>query len=270
MSGLYDHGYGRQWQDVLVYRREGYTTSVADLHKHRYYELNLIFSGNIRILLPHSTVETERSHVVLTAPDTPHFISCLPDQLYSRLYLCFSESFVEGCLAQWDALRAVFGQNGSIVALSQSETELCRKLIEQIERETEPLRQRLLIFYLLSCIADFSGSGTELRPTPPYIIEALSYIHRHYGEKILASALARQLHIGRTTLMTGFKRYTGSSLNEYLVSLRVKNAARLLRDGKNVQEAAEACGFADSGSLIRSFRKAYGVTPGKYLQKQGT
>jgi hypothetical protein len=61
-NGQYDHGYGSLWQDVLVYRREGFTTSVADYHEHEYYELNLILSGNVRILLPGQSVETDDLH----------------------------------------------------------------------------------------------------------------------------------------------------------------------------------------------------------------
>jgi len=268
-TGQYDHGYGTQWSDLLVYRREGYTTSVANYHKHDYYELNLILSGNVRILLPDHSVETERSHIILTAPGTPHYISCEPDRLYSRLYLCFSEAFVKDFLPQWQQLRQLFGENGAVVAVNSAGREQCRQILEELDVEKDGFRQRLLIYYLLSYVAEFAREGAvAAAPTPYYIIEALSHIKEHYGQKLVAEELAQRLHVGRTTLMTAFKKHTGSTLGDYVAGVRIKQAARMLREGKSVQVTAELCGFADSGALIRTFRRIHGVTPGKFLQRE--
>lgn len=263
----YDHGFGRSWQDVLVYRRQGYTTSVANFHEHEYFEVNLILSGNVRILLPGHSVETDRSHLILTAPGTPHYISCQPDRLYSRLYLSFSAPFMEDFIPQWPALRELFGENGTVIAVSGSQRELCSDIIRRIGEENDPLRQRLLICLLLSHVAEFARHGAvDAAPTPPYIIEALSHIREHYRERIVADDLAARLHIGRTTLMTAFKKHTGSTLGDYLTGIRLKHACRCLEEGKGVQETAELCGFGDSGALIRSFKRLYGTTPGKYVK----
>lgn len=269
MAGDYDHGYGVTWRDLLVYRREGYTTSVADYHKHEYYELNLILSGNVRILLPGHSVETDRSHIILTAPGTPHYISCEPDRLYSRLYLCFSRELAEDFLPQWQQLRTLFGENGAVVAVNPEGRELCRQIIEALDNEKDPLRQRLLIYLLLSHVAEYAGEGAvAAAPAPYYIIEALRHIKEHYDSKVVAEELAQKLHIGRTTLMTAFKKHTGSTLTDYVTGVRIKQAVRLLRRGCSVQEAAERCGFADSGAFIRAFRRAYGITPGKYMKQE--
>lgn len=265
-NGQYDHGYGSRWRDVLVYRREGYTTSVADYHEHEFYELNLILSGNVRILLPGQSVETDRSHLILTPPRTPHYISCEPDRLYSRLYLSFSASFVEGGTPEWESLRQLFGKQGRVVAVSGKQRELCSEVIQRIQAETDPFRQRMLIYYLLSHVGEFFREGAvETSPAPYYIIEALSYIKTHYAEKLVAADLARRFHVGRTTLMTGFKKHTGSTLGSYLTGIRLKQARKLLESGCGVQETADACGFSDSGTLIRSFKQAFGVTPGKFM-----
>jgi AraC-like DNA-binding protein len=50
---------------------------------------------------------------------------------------------------------------------------------------------------------------------------------------------------------------------------RLQRARRLLLQGVSLAEAAFACGFADQSHLTRQFRRAYGVTPGRWraLQK---
>ena len=270
-NSLFNHGYGSEWTDLYIEQREGYYTSVSDFHQHPFYELNLILSGNVKILLKDRVVDGSGNFIVLTKPGTPHFISCSPEVLYSRLYLSFSDAFIADYIPEWKNLLTLFGEGGRIAALSPEQTEFCRKQIEAIRSEQSRFRQRLMILCLLSHLADMETAvQTTPTATPRYIIDALSYLNRHYREKIVAEDLARRLFICRTTLMTAFKKYTGTTLNEYLIHLRLKNALHLLRDGKTVQQAAEQCGFCDSSGLIRCFKRYYQMTPRQYLsQKKG-
>lgn len=263
---LYDYGYGRIWKNVRVIERKGYNTSVADFHEHDFYEINIILSGNVRILLSDRAEEGKGSFLVLTKPDTPHFVSCEPDTLYSRLYLVFSRSFIENYVHEWSKLSRVFGDNGRILRLTDEQLELCQSITRQIHEEKSPFRQRLMILCLLSHIDELSDTGeTKSTVVPPYIIEALTYIDGHYHEKLTAEMLSDRLHTGRTTLMTSFKRYTGSTLNDYIIHCRLKNVIRLIGNGVTEQEAAEECGFGDASGLIRTFKRKFGVTPKQYL-----
>lgn len=266
LYGIYEHGYGESWKNVLVYSKEGYTTSVADYHSHGFYEVNLILSGNVRILLEDRSVETNLSHLVLTGPGVPHFISCNPDTLYRRRYLCFSAEFMEGCGAQWERFRRMF--EGGILAVTPEQCALCQHVMEVVEREEEPYRQQLLILYLLSHIYGLRKESTvEASPAPPCVIGALTMIRQHYNERLVAEEIAGKLHVGRTTLMTAFKKYTGTTLNEYIAGVRLKQAQKALQQGKTVQETADSCGFADAGAMIRVFRRQLGMTPGQYRRE---
>ena len=106
----------------------------------------------------------------------------------------------------------------------------------------------------------------KISDTPHYIFETLTYLENHYNEKINFTILAESLYVGRTTLMTEFKRYTESTLGEYLTKCRLKNAIPLLLQKKTVEYAAEACGFSDSSGFIRAFKRHYGTTPFKYIK----
>lgn len=266
----YEHGFGVAWQDLLVNRREGFYTSVSDFHEHAFYEVNLVLSGNIKVLLPNRVESGRESRLILTAPHTPHYISCAPDVLYSRHYLLFSHSFIANAIPQWRDLLSVFGENGNTITLSAEQTDVCERLIRQIELEENLLRRRLLVFYLLSYAADLDQSHhTASRIPPQYVMEAMAYIEEHYAQRIVAEQLAQRLYIGRTALMTAFKRETGVTLNRYLRACRLKHAVRLLERGGSEQEIAELCGFCDASNLVKVFKQEYGLTPKQYLlQKQ--
>ncbi|MBQ8357789.1 MAG: helix-turn-helix transcriptional regulator [Clostridia bacterium] len=265
----FDYGFGTVWQHVYVNERQGYHTSVADYHRHDFYEINLILSGNVKILLRDCAKEGRENRMVLTRPGTPHYISCKPDTLYHRLYLVFTDEFVANYLPEWSQLCTVFGEKGSILTLSAEQTERFRALIRSIQHESSLFRQRLLIYELLSHISELTEeSNPGASKIPPYIIEALAYLDEHYAEKIVAAELARRLHIGRTTLMTEFKRHLGSTVTEYLTHCRLRHAIRLLQEGRTREDVAEKCGFADNSGLVRAFKRCYGSTPRAYLNRK--
>ncbi len=269
---LYDHGFGNKWSDIHIHENKGYYTSVADFHEHDFYEINIILSGDVKILLSDRSEDCSGSCIVLTAPETPHFVSIQKATLYSRLYLLFSKDFVENYIPEWDMLSDVFGKNGNIIKTSPDKTDICKMIINRIKMENDSFRKRLLILYLLSYLLDFSKdrrANEVFTATPSYIIDALEYIDKHFGEKITAELLARELHIGRTTLMTSFKKYTGSTLLDYITHRRISEAIRLLREGYNEQETAYLCSFGDVGSLIRAFKNKTGITPKQYIIKNG-
>ena len=270
MSGkdLYDFGFGTVWKEIYVSRRAGYSTSVTDYHEHGFYEINLILSGNIRILLGDRAEEHHGNCIVLTRPGTPHYIACRPDVLYSRLYLIFTGEFIENRLSEWHTLAQLFGEQGNVIPLTVEQTKRFHALIGQIEQENKPFDQMLLTYYLLSQLAELSGTRErETNRIPPYILEAIAYLEKHHAEGILTEDLARTLHIGRTTLMTAFKKHTGSTVGEFLTACRLRHAIQLLEVGRTLDYAADQCGYADTGGLIRAFRRCYGMTPKEYMKK---
>ena len=123
-----------------------------------------------------------------------------------------------------------------------------------------------MLIYYLSCLSECAGEmEKESRELPEYIRDALNHVKENYGEKIVAEELARRVNVGRTTLMTGFKKYVGVTLGEYLLKCRLIAAVELLSAGEPERVCAVRCGFGDVSNLIRSFKRRFGITPRKYL-----
>lgn len=268
MKTAFDLSFKTDWDNVCVIHKEGFYTSIFDFHKHEFYEINLILTGNVKIILSSLSEETNEPRLVLTRPQTPHFITCNPDTLYSRLYLLFTKDFLQDYFTDFKRFEKVFGESGNILKIDTHQLEFIKSTILLIEKEKSTLRQKLLTLYLLSFLFEINGQEQfNTSFVPPYIIKALSYIENYYYEKITADSLSKTLYIGRTTLMTNFKKHTGSTLNDYIIATRIKKAVTLLNEGKSESETAELCGFSDAGSLIRNFRKHFNLTPKQYIKK---
>ena len=66
-------------------------------------------------------------------------------------------------------------------------------------------------------------------------------------------------HFART-----FSGLVGLSPHQYLVRLRLRRSAMMLRQGSSVTTAALSNGFDNLGHFSRSFRRRFGVNPSKY------
>ena len=93
--------------------------------------------------------------------------------------------------------------------------------------------------------------------------EAIKYIRNHYSEKLYLDDVANLLLTNKYSLAHTFKKITGQTMVSYLNSYRCKKAAELIRDGKNVSEAAELCGFNNMSFFTKTFRRYLGYLPSK-------
>ncbi len=264
---LEDLGFGTTWTDVFTDSYEGFLPNMSDYHMHRYYEISLILQGNVKVLLPESVQEGTQSRLVLTRPMTSHLIVCQPHLLYKRINLLFSPDYLVDAVPEWKQLLGLFPKQGAVIPLADQTKEELYALATALGEDPDPFRQKLRLMLFLSKVNDLRREKrADAEELPAYVTDALSYIQEHYVQKIVAEELAWKLGVGRTTLMTAFRKYTGTTVNDYLTRYRLKQALKLLRQGETQQRTAEATGFGDACNLIRAFKRCFGTTPGQYLK----
>lgn len=94
---------------------------------------------------------------------------------------------------------------------------------------------------------------------------ALDYIQKHYSEKITLEKLAEQIHTSTRECCRMFKKCLNTSPINYLLSVRVSNAAKQLwEEEKSIYEIAMDNGYASSSQFSHYFKKNYGITPMEY------
>jgi two-component system response regulator YesN len=80
--------------------------------------------------------------------------------------------------------------------------------------------------------------------------------------------IARKVNLSPSHLSHLFGQETGQSPGNYLMMLRMRRAAELLRGSALVKEIMDAVGFKDKSNFLRSFRKAYALSPSEYRAKR--
>lgn len=94
------------------------------------------------------------------------------------------------------------------------------------------------------------------------IIKIKQYIGEHYNEPLRLADLAEVGHMSPTAFSRFFRLSTGRTLSEYIIDVKLGNAARLLIDGeKNISEICYECGFNNQSNFNRIFKENRGMTP---------
>ena len=94
----------------------------------------------------------------------------------------------------------------------------------------------------------------------------LEFVQNSYFDVNLSSQLiADYLGLNNRYLMKKFKALTGSTLNEYIMDLRMKKATALLRDTQApISSISEQVGIDNLSYFYRLFKKIYGCTPKEF------
>ena len=97
------------------------------------------------------------------------------------------------------------------------------------------------------------------------ICVAKKFIEEHYGEDLSLSSVAASAGLNPCYFSTIFKRYAKVGFSEYLNTVRIHAARKLLTESdKKVYQIAEACGYHDPQYFNRIFKKMTGLAPGDF------
>lgn len=88
------------------------------------------------------------------------------------------------------------------------------------------------------------------------------------GEHRVA-AVAQRCGVSRKRLHQVLSRWVGMAPSDYLRTARLHHARDLLASQEPLAAVADACGFADQAHFTRWFRRAFGYTPGDWVQALG-
>lgn len=100
---------------------------------------------------------------------------------------------------------------------------------------------------------------------PDPVRETLAAIRSRYGEPLVLSGIAGELHINPAYLGQLVKKHTGATFHRHLLMTRIERACLLLRRTLNpVGEIAAEVGFQDVDYFSQQFRSRMGMSPVAY------
>lgn len=128
--------------------------------------------------------------------------------------------------------------------------------------EYESMREEILVGQIFLMIAELFGNKEKGKThSSGFAARAANYIEYRYMSPLSIEELAQQMNIDRRYLSRLFKREYGTTMQEYIVNVRMKHAEAFLRDGYSVSQTAGMTGYADVFNFSKMFKKHFGVSP---------
>lgn len=97
--------------------------------------------------------------------------------------------------------------------------------------------------------------------------KAREYIDGHFDQGVTLTDVAEHVHFSRYYLLRAFRQATGMPPHQYLDSVRVRHAQKLLGRGEPLADVALQSGFGSQSHFTQRFKQIIGVTPGVYARE---
>lgn len=98
--------------------------------------------------------------------------------------------------------------------------------------------------------------------------QVLLYLHDNFKSNITLQSVSAALGYNPSYLSRMFHETTGITFNSYLTVIRLREAVKLLKEGKKVSFCAYESGFNSARTFYRAFSDEFSCTPKEYLKSQ--
>lgn len=148
-------------------------------------------------------------------------------------------------IRQVEAMRIAALAEPTTVVDESAETETIAESASESTQDEIATEDRLFIMRLVQVVNDNLSSG-------------------QYGVETIASEMNMSVQTFRRRLMS----VTGESPKAFISAIQMERAAKLLTDNPDmpISRVANLCGYDETNSFGRVFKRAYGVTPSQYRE----
>ena len=100
------------------------------------------------------------------------------------------------------------------------------------------------------------------------IVQAKLFIDNHFADDINLNAAADEAFFSKFHFIRLFKNIYSKTPHQYLTSVRIENAKRLLQTDRSIADVCFSVGFDSVSSFTGLFKRINMVTPAVYRQQQ--
>ena len=107
-----------------------------------------------------------------------------------------------------------------------------------------------------------AGAGWSHSVNDPHVRQALVLLHNDCAQSWTLGMLAQQCGLSRTGLAERFRKAMNDTPLNYLRTVRIQNAMRILSEtDQSLEQIAQAVGYQDAFSFSKAFKRTVGIAP---------
>jgi AraC-like DNA-binding protein len=250
--------------------------SMPSNHFHEPYEIYYLLSGERNYFIKDNTYRIGKGDIVFIDKNELHKTGDAGVPNHERILINFHERFLHNF--DEPLLFEPFRRKIRRLRLNLPEREWMERLLfEMLQEDKEELPghfaslQARLVTLLLWCGRRLDRQEREQAPyeheSPAHkkISEIVEFINDAYDAPLSLESVAKTHYVSPFHLSRMFKRVTGFSFVEYVNTVRVREAQRLLKETEwKVTRISEAVGYENLGHFGRVFKQMTKTNPLDY------
>ncbi len=237
-------------------------------HVHDFYDFQIVLSGSGDHIVNNSTYELKRGHTFLMRLTDCHQKIASDDFAFIVIQVHPGDMPKE-ILKRLDRIK------GDPVTYLDEETtsrmiclsEILKKACDGEYPDSERMKKNL-IEVIFSIFLKNLDSVTFSPKTNERMSEIMIYINENFASRLTVSDVAEKFYMNVSYFCEYFKKHTGRTFTDYLATVRLDRAARLVsHTDKSIAEIATESGFGSITQFLRSFKKKFGCAPSEFRKK---
>ena len=255
-------------------------------HTHSMLEISCIKSGSGNYHIGDKTYSIAEHDVFIINNSEPHCIRLQSGQEVVNMVIHFESEFIWNNLLSsidYNFLQVFFERSESFSHMLDRNNPSTKKIYDlllEIEEESLlnlPASDLAIKIKLQSIFVeiirnfdyiDTTVNSERIRHDKEAMKMAINYITENIGETIKLEDLASVAFMSPSYFSSIFKKYNGIPPFEYIAQKRIQKSIEYIKSSSlSMTEIALLCGYNNSTSFIKSFKKVTGKTPSFYRKK---
>jgi YesN/AraC family two-component response regulator len=146
----------------------------------------------------------------------------------------------------------------------------CLQKIVETQHIGNDLKIKGYLYIILSLLIDNIGLTNIKNDAYDFLPrKILIYMQQNYLQNITLCSISEQLGYSKYYISRFFKNYFKCGFNDYLNTLRIRHAAKLISESKmGMIEICFNSGFENQRTFNRAFHRVFDITPSAYKKNQ--
>ena len=257
-------------EDFRLFHIHDRTDREFEWHYHDFHKIIVFVSGKVTYHIEGKAYQLKPQDILLVSQGAIHKPEIDPSIPYERYIFWIRDDLSSSELNT--CFQKANDRSFNLIRLDSVLQEKLKDLLPEIEhslRDTQfgdsILSKALFAQFMVYINRIFLKSSTapdqKSYSSDSQVEQLLKYINRNLSENLSIDHLAERFFFSKYHMMRKFKKETGYTIHNYIISKRLLHARSLIAQGTPVMKAAMQSGFQDYTAFVRAYKKQFGTVP---------
>ncbi|WP_270344479.1 AraC family transcriptional regulator [Enterococcus thailandicus] len=248
-------------------------------HYHDFYEVHATLKGKATFYLNGRQFTIEEGNILLIHSNDLHRIVRQSSDIFERVYIFITSSFLESRSTQWSKLTSCFKPLGDKRSrILKVPPELLKEKLAFIDcppskhsyGEDIKYEQTLVDYFIFLNKIVQKEEQTYVENAVilnERVEQMLEYISKNLSHPLTLEEMEKKFFVSKYHITREFKKYTGFTFHQYVMKKKLLYAKQLLKEYHSSSAIYSKCGFTSYPHFLKAFKKEFGLTPKQFLKR---